>query len=173
MGPSGSGELVIVRSVGAVFVSNFLKASPKRPASKFLVPDKETEGRLDRLRCLDPPLSRFSLLFEESSSSFALRKSTSESIRTESSPRFVSLAELEPKRARSGGGRRSAGSFESLRSKLGLADCMLEGRDLEFVDLDRWRLSSALSSCSERCVISIEALFGSLAPCRDVCDFER
>lgn len=69
-----------------VFVSNRRKASPNRPASSDLVPDKEIDGILARLVCLEPPLKRLSLFFEGSSSSIALRKSTLELILVASVP---------------------------------------------------------------------------------------
>ena len=43
-----------------------------------MVPDKESEDKLPRLACLDPPLKRFSRFRLNSSSSLALRKSTSD-----------------------------------------------------------------------------------------------
>ncbi len=47
-----------VRGAGGelVLCSNRLKASPNLPARRFLVPDKDIEGRLERLDLFPPPL---------------------------------------------------------------------------------------------------------------------
>lgn len=70
--------------------SNRRKASPNLPAKRDLVPERDIDGRLDRLVCLDPLLSRFSFLFEGSCSSIARKKSTLELILPASVPLSVS-----------------------------------------------------------------------------------
>ena len=71
--------------------SNRRKASPNLPARRDLVPERDIDGRLDRLVCLDPLLSRFSFLFEGSCSSIARKKSTFELILPASVPLSVLL----------------------------------------------------------------------------------
>lgn len=71
--------------------SNRRKASPNLPARRDLVPERDIDGRLDRLVCLDPLLSRFSFLFEGSCSSIARKNSTFELILPASVPLSVSI----------------------------------------------------------------------------------
>jgi hypothetical protein len=71
-----------VRGGGGAFelFSNRLKASPNFPANRFLVLDRDIEGKLDLLACLFPPLIRRSFRRLASWSSIVRRNSTFDSI---------------------------------------------------------------------------------------------
>jgi hypothetical protein len=65
--------------------SNRLKASPNLPAKRFLVPDKDIEGKLDRFDLPVGPLLRRRSFLAASVSSIVRRKSTFDSMFVSSS----------------------------------------------------------------------------------------